>query len=601
MTARIVLMQCPVAGFQFHAGEKHWRQLRLQDPLSLMREPGNRHDPRAVRLEWQGFVLGYVPEEANYAVSQMMDRGEQVCARIVGMRESQDPWMRVMVEVDWAPDPHRDGAVRGDTTVCLGSFVLTPPPAKIQAASHQLASPIIHQMGMSIMDGLRVEISRRLALPAVGISDDRGRRARIWDIAEISVGLDGRGLSIHLLEDNPISRPRLSASLSLPVAPLSWSSLFDTMLGRALAAHGVPAEAMPGARGRFMHCSITKTFGRYVDFSAMRRALLEFLAPDPLTRSLANRIFGHGSNADEFNWCGEHREALALAAVEHPGLAPFFRMVYGHPEVDDGADPVGVLEALCVNGGMMPAAWKRLEHWEFEAFEQAAENERCADFQQLVIDHANLLLRLDATKPPPPAFNAFARSAPDWFLRALLRACELLDGDEDEENLRGEVELAYRWLASNPREPDANQKHAGWRWILDQATHLEIQNLLDEWLVPCADFQIGAYRFVAIRNTRQLEEEAFEMSNCLASFAVPCLAGELCIFSVRRVDNAKRVACFSIEKREVNRRRVWVMASIKAKGNHAVKPEVDAAARQAMTVINRPNVVAGESKSRPTP
>jgi hypothetical protein len=57
----VVLVQCPLAGFQFHAGEVHWRQMRMGDPLTLVREPGNHHDPRTVRIEWHNVVLGYRP------------------------------------------------------------------------------------------------------------------------------------------------------------------------------------------------------------------------------------------------------------------------------------------------------------------------------------------------------------------------------------------------------------------------------------------------------------------------------------------------------------------------------------------------------------
>ena len=96
---RVLLMQCPVAGFQFHFGERCWTRMRQGDGLTLRREPGNHHDARAIRVEWNGEMLGYVPREANYAISQMLDRGVPVEARIAGMRSDKDPWHRVMIEV----------------------------------------------------------------------------------------------------------------------------------------------------------------------------------------------------------------------------------------------------------------------------------------------------------------------------------------------------------------------------------------------------------------------------------------------------------------------------------------------------------------------
>ena len=97
--APIPLMQCPIAGFQFHGGNRCKGRIRPGDPLELRREPGNRHDPRAITVAWQGVTLGYVPREANYALSQMMDRGARVAARVTALREGGDPWQRVMIEV----------------------------------------------------------------------------------------------------------------------------------------------------------------------------------------------------------------------------------------------------------------------------------------------------------------------------------------------------------------------------------------------------------------------------------------------------------------------------------------------------------------------
>ena len=71
MTDRIpiLLMACPIAGFQYHAGEAYWPELRPGDELQLCREHGNHYDARAIRVEWRGVPLGYVPREANFTVA----------------------------------------------------------------------------------------------------------------------------------------------------------------------------------------------------------------------------------------------------------------------------------------------------------------------------------------------------------------------------------------------------------------------------------------------------------------------------------------------------------------------------------------------------
>ena len=99
MTIPVLLMECPVAGFQYHEGEISWKELRVGQTLALIREPGNRHDARAIRVQWRDVILGYMPREAKFAVAQLLDRGEQVEGRISLLRESGDPWQRVMMQL----------------------------------------------------------------------------------------------------------------------------------------------------------------------------------------------------------------------------------------------------------------------------------------------------------------------------------------------------------------------------------------------------------------------------------------------------------------------------------------------------------------------
>lgn len=67
----------------------------------LTREADNRFDNRAVRVEWQGHKLGYIPRLNNAAVSQLLDRGEMLEATIAGLQNSVNPWERMMVEMRW--------------------------------------------------------------------------------------------------------------------------------------------------------------------------------------------------------------------------------------------------------------------------------------------------------------------------------------------------------------------------------------------------------------------------------------------------------------------------------------------------------------------
>jgi len=96
---RILVQSSPLAGFQYHAGEALWQEMREGDRLTLIREADNPHDANAVRVEWRGQKLGYLPRAENRSVAAAMDGGEAVDARIAKMRQHKNPWQRVLIEV----------------------------------------------------------------------------------------------------------------------------------------------------------------------------------------------------------------------------------------------------------------------------------------------------------------------------------------------------------------------------------------------------------------------------------------------------------------------------------------------------------------------
>lgn len=91
----------PVAGFQYYRGEALWSQLQEGQMLKLVREPNNPYDNRAVRIDWQEYQLGYNPRMDNTAISQLLDRKKKMSALIIGLKRSNNPWERIMVEVRW--------------------------------------------------------------------------------------------------------------------------------------------------------------------------------------------------------------------------------------------------------------------------------------------------------------------------------------------------------------------------------------------------------------------------------------------------------------------------------------------------------------------
>ena len=103
----VLLMECFLAGFQYHQAEKYWDHLPIGESLALVREPGNPHDPRAVRVDWLGATLGYLPRDANFTAAQMLDRDEYLEARIAGKRPDGDPKTRILLQVILMANPDR--------------------------------------------------------------------------------------------------------------------------------------------------------------------------------------------------------------------------------------------------------------------------------------------------------------------------------------------------------------------------------------------------------------------------------------------------------------------------------------------------------------
>ena len=80
-----------------------WRLLS-RPVVELLRGQGHvpasaDRDANAVRVEWQGHKLGYVPRRDNAAVARHLDRGGRVEARVSKLKAHRNPWQRVEFEV----------------------------------------------------------------------------------------------------------------------------------------------------------------------------------------------------------------------------------------------------------------------------------------------------------------------------------------------------------------------------------------------------------------------------------------------------------------------------------------------------------------------
>lgn len=93
------LQRLPLAGFEHHQAKRLWPYLRTGQALLLSRERSNPVDPRAVSVSWLGEQLGYLPRADNVLACDLLDHGAEVIARIHTLRECDDPWERIDLDL----------------------------------------------------------------------------------------------------------------------------------------------------------------------------------------------------------------------------------------------------------------------------------------------------------------------------------------------------------------------------------------------------------------------------------------------------------------------------------------------------------------------
>jgi len=88
-----------VAGFQYHRGPALVDEMREGDSLDMIPEPHNPYDPLAVRLEWNGVMIGYVPRSENQVVNSLLQQDAPLESFIYEVDPHAEPWQAVMAEV----------------------------------------------------------------------------------------------------------------------------------------------------------------------------------------------------------------------------------------------------------------------------------------------------------------------------------------------------------------------------------------------------------------------------------------------------------------------------------------------------------------------
>lgn len=97
--AEILIRVSLTAGLRYHEAKTVWDRMRTGDTLTLVREPENPYDAHAVRVDWQGHKLGYIPRSENQAVARQMDRGNRLGARVTRLTQYRNHRRQLEFEV----------------------------------------------------------------------------------------------------------------------------------------------------------------------------------------------------------------------------------------------------------------------------------------------------------------------------------------------------------------------------------------------------------------------------------------------------------------------------------------------------------------------
>jgi hypothetical protein len=98
-SVQLLVQDSPLAGFRYGEAAAVWPELREGDALELVREPDNPHDANAVRVDWRGRKLGYVPRRENAAIAWGLDRGAPLRARVSRLAQHPNPARRIGFEI----------------------------------------------------------------------------------------------------------------------------------------------------------------------------------------------------------------------------------------------------------------------------------------------------------------------------------------------------------------------------------------------------------------------------------------------------------------------------------------------------------------------
>ncbi len=98
-----------VAGIRFHDLPKVIPSLEEGMELDIEPDLGNPYDPNAVKITFNGTMLGFVPRRLSAEVSSLFELGARVRCKITKLNPSAKPWEQLEVNVSFEGEESEEG------------------------------------------------------------------------------------------------------------------------------------------------------------------------------------------------------------------------------------------------------------------------------------------------------------------------------------------------------------------------------------------------------------------------------------------------------------------------------------------------------------
>lgn len=89
-----------IAGFAYYDGVLAFNELKIGSELTLVPEPDNQYDPRAIAIYYKDFKLGFVPRSENRILYKLLKVGfDKLETRVQKLAPNEEPANQISVIV----------------------------------------------------------------------------------------------------------------------------------------------------------------------------------------------------------------------------------------------------------------------------------------------------------------------------------------------------------------------------------------------------------------------------------------------------------------------------------------------------------------------